>query len=708
MSDFTDWKDTLTKEPDSGKKYYAVGCETASQWQHIDSILKKDGSNEEAIPSESIECPDSKAHSQTRAIYLLTDEQAAFLKNHPQVKFVNISQEHYPGTHREDPSNLIDGYKTDRYSDTVYNYRNATPPGSASNELEQYRVGYQIKRVQQKEDPWEYSTINEKLPDRLKYYGDGSDVDIIVGDTRCWFGHEDFLNSSCQGDNANPACTHETTGIAFGPDQNQGMNAMYRAGISTTFGYCDVLDLVLDAPYYIDPDYFNADPSRTIVRWDGTTTAAETPARLWWSDSTKRSAAFAGIGEVSTITTSYTRANCNGDPATDNATGYPNYHGTSCAAQAYGKTSGWAFNANKWFCNIIGTSSCTPEEYYDMIKLFHLHKPNRKSDNTKNPTVSSNSWGSRKEPLGSGYYYFRAGTDGSAVGTYYSSYPAFMANFSQSTIRYEYEDWSATEAGKEMIDAGVIFVCSSGNTNQKLVKADHADYNNYYASGTYTPLSSAYDTSGGVKRFNTTSRQGYPGQIGKTGTGSSTKYRTIPVGALDEDMQSIGGGNYIERKANYSNMGNLVSHYSPGRNTLASSSSYGTVYARYRSTYESTEKGGSTTSSATSYDRKFGGTSSACPTSAGLIATKLQYNRGWTVEDVLSWIEAEVGDLTSSELYIGTESSTATDSNWTDDYSLEGGPPRILWDAPSGGEPSESITMSGVAMDGDLTIDLQT
>ena len=141
---------------------------------------------------------------------------------------------------------------------------------------------------------------------------------------------------------------------------------------------------------------------------------------------------------------------------------------------------------------------------------------------------------------------------------------------------------------------------------------------------------------------------------------------------------------------------------------MASSSSYGTVYARYRSTYESTEKGGSTTSSATSYDRKFGGTSSACPTSAGLIATKLQYNRGWTVEDVLSWIEAEVGDLTSSELYIGTESSTATDSNWTDDYSLEGGPPRILWDAPSGGEPSESITMSGVAMDGDLTIDLQT
>ena len=57
MSDFTDWKDTLTKEPDSGKKYYAVGCETASQWQHIDAILKEDGSNEEAILQNLLNVP---------------------------------------------------------------------------------------------------------------------------------------------------------------------------------------------------------------------------------------------------------------------------------------------------------------------------------------------------------------------------------------------------------------------------------------------------------------------------------------------------------------------------------------------------------------------------------------------------------------------------------------------------------------------------
>ncbi len=76
MSDFTDWKDTLTKEPDSGKKYYAVGCNNASDWVWIDSVLKQDGSNEPGVPSESITCPDSKDHSETRAIYLLTDDEA--------------------------------------------------------------------------------------------------------------------------------------------------------------------------------------------------------------------------------------------------------------------------------------------------------------------------------------------------------------------------------------------------------------------------------------------------------------------------------------------------------------------------------------------------------------------------------------------------------------------------------------------------------
>ena len=45
-------------------------------------------------------------------------------------------------------------------------------------------------------------------------------------------------------------------------------------------GYCDVLDLVLDAPYYIDPDWFDASPgTRLTTRWDGTTVPVESIAR---------------------------------------------------------------------------------------------------------------------------------------------------------------------------------------------------------------------------------------------------------------------------------------------------------------------------------------------------------------------------------------------------------------------------------------------
>ena len=47
-------------------------------------------------------------------------------------------------------------------------------------------------------------------------------------------------------------------------------------GISATTGTCDLLDLTLDAPYYLDPDFFDANPlSRLMERWDGTTVPTE-------------------------------------------------------------------------------------------------------------------------------------------------------------------------------------------------------------------------------------------------------------------------------------------------------------------------------------------------------------------------------------------------------------------------------------------------
>ena len=73
------------------------------------------------------------------------------------------------------------------------------------------------------------------------------------------------------------------------------------------------------------------------MRWDGTRVPVDAVAREWWSDSSKRSAAFAGIGVVDTLTSSYTRTNCNGSNTNDPAGTSSDYHATPCMSQAYGR-----------------------------------------------------------------------------------------------------------------------------------------------------------------------------------------------------------------------------------------------------------------------------------------------------------------------------------------------------------------------------------
>ena len=137
------------------------------------------------------------------------------------------------------------------------------------------------------------------------------------------------------------------------------------SGISTTPGTCGVLDLVLDAPYYIDPDWFNADPgNRLIQRWDGTMVPVESVARAWWSDSSQRSVGFSTIGTTNGISGSYTRDNCNGTNTSKPQNGSD--HGTQCSGQVYGKNYGSAYNANKWVINGIGGNNA------GILSLIHI------------------------------------------------------------------------------------------------------------------------------------------------------------------------------------------------------------------------------------------------------------------------------------------------------------------------------------------------
>ena len=162
-------------------------------------------------------------------------------------------------------------------------------------------------------------------------------------------------------------------------------------------------------------------------------------------------------------------------------------------SQSYGKTHGWAYNANKWFISIIWASgSPTINTLFEILKVFHDLKPNRSSDNTKNPTVTSNSWGQSTFFFSTWSAHFRTPGDGTAGTGSLDTISVSGTNVSPEWINYfwgntAYSKWYATThanvvEGASMLDAGVIWLGSAGNNNQKHVKGDHPDYNNYFSS----------------------------------------------------------------------------------------------------------------------------------------------------------------------------------------------------------------------------------
>jgi hypothetical protein len=557
-------------------KIYSIGFHTKEDWEsfHHDAITE--GSHCESTPERCVCCADEKLHSETRGCYELTEEEAKILSEDPKVKYINLDPVRYPEIFKP---NARDLYNIPRYDPSVKHYRdfeNQPIPPVTSAEIN--RSGYQLLRGVQRTNPWEASATTV-LNDAVEYTLDGTDVDVIVGDDGCWFGHPEFSNNT--GD---------------GPITYIGGNLL-KSGFSpsATTGTCDLLDLVLDAPYYLDPDWFEADPAnRLILRWDGTTVPVDSVARDWWTNSSQRSSSFLNAGVVGVLTTKYTRDFCNGSNSVQSDIGD---HGTPCCALTYGRTHGWAFNSNKWFVNAYNTNGTEPEAYFDMMKIFHQNKPINPKYGNKNPTISSNSWGYRtsshrqnSNPASPNYYFYRKGTSG-GVGVAYTA-AANVNGLTQGTIPnfMRYVGWygdslnmkgehtanSILTAGEEMINAGVIFVGAAGNSNQKQVSSKHPDYNNYWstnAQGQNSSLSNSTHLEFGITTLNTTNRRGFPQQLGKT---ANEEYPVINIGALDDDYQSTG----LERKVDYSDMGDEIDVYAPADGTLAANRGYTSVGTR--------------------------------------------------------------------------------------------------------------------------------
>ena len=748
------YKDTLPKEPSGDvKKEYCVGCFQKSDWEFIHAELMKDGSLEDNIPTNKCECINDCLSSDVRGVYLLTETEASELRSNSKVDYVNIKASSYPGTYLQDPDEFSQN-PVYRYSSNVKHqqqilikYDNGfsntdslienPAPSSLLN-----RCSSQLYRHTTKKNPWVTSGDPQTIfNDRIQQLGTGKDIDLIVADTSAWIAHIEFMNPS-RISNIKASTSSGSEGgssSTTAPSNYIGGNVLKNGfAYSATNGACDVLDLVLDAPYYLDPDFFEADTgSRLTTRWDGTTVPVETVARDWWSNNLLacRSAKYVSsanggnatgnndFGQVP-IPSTYTRANCNGSNTAlppNTIFGVPEQHGTACASQAYGRQYGWAYNANKWYLNLYGLNGMglNDGDGFDVQKIFHQIKPNRASDNTKNPTISSNSWGRRfNSTTGtvgvgpSGYYYYRpATTDGTTSGVQYTSWnmtgntdgsggsaPRFMTNKSDfNGLQCEPVSGVPITAANELIASGVIFVVAAGNQNQKQVKSNHPDYNNYFSDNDNTPLSSStfFLAMDQITYRKTLNRGGYP----------NAASGVINVGALDGELSSDGK----ERKSDYSCTGDYIDCYAVAGNAsdddvsselsakslaasaypnIPSNTYYDLVpFSRYDSfyTYNSTQ-------SIRSGDFIFNGTSSACPITAGLIATKLETNRTWTNTDIKSWLTSKVGEQDTSDFYTGSEGTTVNDSSWADSHSIQGGSPTVIWDALTTSVPTPDTT----------------
>jgi hypothetical protein len=651
------------------EKYYQLGTHTAEQWHEVHNELAAETNGLSTVPDRCVQCHDEKAHSPTRGTFLLTDEEAAILKTDPRIKFINIDYMSYPDQFRPPPEEVQASSVEllTRWQGNVKVYREfetsntlpGTPDGTDIN-----RTGYQLLRPMQKLDPWVDGSLadNAVVNSNIQQYGDGRDVDVIVADDGAgWIGHPEFQNN--------------TTGAK--PTDYVGGNKLPGNGT------CDVLDLVLDAPYYLDPDYFDADAgNRLTTRWDGTVVPVESFARGWWTSTSNRSTAFnvahPSAGAIPFITSSYTRANCNGSNTAQSAVGE---HCTPCMALTYGRTQGWAYNANKWALNLYGTYGSDIEYGFDIQKIFHQTKPVNPKYGTKDPTVSSNSWGYRaSKGTVNGYYHFREDSPVQYGGT--GAEPTFISHMgSQGDLgrwKSEMKTNSLTTALDELIDSGVLFVCAAGNSNQKQVNWGHQDFDNYISATAAQPLEETSYFEFSVETTGTTNRRGFPQQGGKTvdgGTGEVT-YKTINIGALDDDYAA---GN-LERKVGYSDRGEGIDFYMPADGTLAANRSY-TSEGRYPDTYPGfTANSGS--GAGVPEDCAFGGTSAACPVAAGFISTLVGLNRNWTYEDVKAYL-ATLDVQDPSNFYYGTESASANDANWLDYPSLEGGDARVGYQNPS-------------------------
>ena len=627
------------------KKHYVVSVKSPEDWEIVHELLTRDGTLEDNIPSRACECTDIKSYSTHRSTYLLEDEEVELLKNNSKIISVNLDCNFHREEYLSIPKEAEIQKRPFRWPTNVKNYKtlftNGSGPPDVATSAELNRSGYQLLRLTQKEDPWintyDVSVVpassdgssdyrsNDVIQSRIETLGrDGTGVDVVISDDACWFGHPEFVVDN----------------------------------ISV------VRDLVLDGPYYLDPAAF----SGQTITYIGRTTSTEAAAIAWWENSSSRSPQFQEFGNI-LIGDSYTRANVNGDESNYCSEVEPfGHHGTPCASLAYGKTLGWAYNANKWFIHY----GSPLETHWDIIKIFHQYKPNNQTYGDKNPLIVSTSWGYVGTILESGFLKYR---NESIVPYDSQTVPLCVYTVGYDGIKYacQITPDSETVAADELANEPRVYIFNAaGNSNQIVSKPINSDYNNWISNTNSTPTSP-------VNYFN---RVGHPGNLSYDS--ELQEYAAFSVGAL-HDANISHNGVIKEQRVEYSNMGPGIDVYTPANRTLGAYSADSPSVEGYFDYTRYDDPEDTTYLNITPYDTIFSGTSAACPVAAGFFAGFIQNRRNWNWKKVKKFIKNSIENQDSTKFYIGDIANTSNHASFNDYSSLQGADPKIpyLLEAPS-------------------------
>ena len=576
---------------------YIVVVNLPEDWEEVHQYIINE--NEiDGIPNRKVNCSNDQPFSLRTAIYEMSVAEAEILKTHDKVECVELNPEKYPQPESLDIArfgNVVQFNKPSLPAGTsLY-----TPSSGTTNGVRSNWALLSANHPSSKPFKGDTTIFYDAVDRDVQYAIKGNNVDAVIIDTGIGVLHPEFI----------------------------GSGNVYR-----------VRDVILDGPMKADPAAFSGYTETVTI--DGVnigTRAQEARARSWWSNTSVRSAAFQSLGTIS-VDSRYTRIHAHSKNGTNSMT---SNHGTCCASQIGGKHHGFAFECNLW--NIRIQFYGDPSYYMDSnvalnaCNIWHQAKKIASSD--PDPTIINNSYGSSFETgndSSTTYYHTYRGSNTTYTGTgngflvpsghgscRCGGYFRYRNASTVSYIGYSpgkclNPDSTTSSAAENAIASGCIVLASAGNNNQKLSDKDDVDFNNkYYGTSSSYSGGSFLNRVGGIQK-------GFSGDH-EQGKG------TIRVGAIDcgvepsDEQQGV--PKYTIRKVAYSSNGPMVDIYAPAEKTHAASYASSEDYTR--------------ADNSSFHDTFFGGTSSACPNTAGVVALFLEKNRSANQNDVRSFLMNE-------------------------------------------------------------------